>query len=180
MSYQTLLNQAIATIKGTLTNDGLLVDSTLIKTRFSRSYYRYVEKHPVTLPYDSLFRAWPRTDKTGTLTGVTITAINAPVTEAIFAGQVIWSSDTLVTIRVSPTRKQIKPFLLTLLHDGSARLEYGWSMQFICEFSDEDSKFHVKEVISLKHLVFPSDMTSDDTPATPAVLECLTKELVVV
>ena len=177
--HQLLLNQAIAAIQGTLTEEGLLVGGTLIKTQLSRSYYRYVEKHPIVRPYEALFRVWPRTDKAGTLSKVAIVAPDTTEKDARFSGQVIWKGDTLLTIRVSPIRNRIKPFLLTLVHDGLPYMKYGWSMQFACEFSSEDFKFHVKEAISLKHLVCPSDTTSDvSTPI--AKTDSSTKELIAV
>ena len=161
MSQQVLLNQAVATIQGRMTDVGLVVGDMILNTILSRSYHRYVSKHSVSLPWSVTCRVWPSTDKTGLLSGVTIIALNPSVHDAVFSGTVIWSSETMITLRVSPNFQDIKPFLLTLLHDGSVQVKYGWAMRFICDFSYDDAKFHIKEAISLKHVLCPPDMASE-------------------
>lgn len=167
MSQEPLLNQAIATVKGTMKDSGLVVDGQAIKTNLSCSYYAYLSSHPLTLPYEGYFRVWPRTNREGALTAVKVITPNPSTEGAIFSGKVISIGATLLTLRVRPVRKQIRPFLLTLLHDGIHRgditIRCGWFMQFRCSFSEEDAKFHIREAISLKDLVVKSDTASADT-----------------
>ena len=178
MSQQVLLNQAVATIQGRMTDAGLVVGEIIINTALNWSYHRYVSKHSVSLPYDALFRVWPRTDKTGLLSEVTIIVPDPSVNDAVFSGTVVWSSETIVTLRVSPNCRHINPFLLTLLHDGSVQVKYGWAMRFICDFSYDDVKFHIKEAISLKHLLCSEDMAPDSTSALLTELDSDSKELI--
>ena len=165
MLQDALLNQAIATIKGTMTDAGLVLDSAALQTNFSHSYYRYLETHLLPLPYKGSFRVWPRTDRGGKLSSVRVISPNPSIDSSTFSGEVIWIGSHLLTIRISPARKRIKPFLLTLLHDGKLNngdinVRCGWAMQFICEYAEEETRFYVKEAISLKHLLCPKEMTS--------------------
>ncbi|MEM9215690.1 MAG: hypothetical protein AAGD25_15285 [Cyanobacteria bacterium P01_F01_bin.150] len=177
MSHEALLNQAIATINGTMTDTGLVLESAAIKTTFSRSYYRYLETHALPLPYEGSFRVWPRTNRDGQLNSVRVISPNPSIDSSTFSGRVIWIGKNRLAIRVSPVRKPIKPFILTLFHDGhlnkDVQVRYGWAMQFICEYSE--SRFYVKEAISLKHLLCPKEMPSSSKPeiSTEAIKELI-------
>lgn len=158
-----LLNQAIATINGTMTSSGLIVSGTRIETGLSWAYYRYLSSHPRTLPYDSSFRVWPRTDRHGVLTSAIVITPNPSITSSTFSGEVIWKGEHLITIRISPQGQRVGPFLLTLFHGGNltAKVRCEWFMQFTCYFSEEESRFCIDEVRSLKHLLSDSSGVQD-------------------
>ena len=165
MPQEPLLNQAIATIRGTVTDAGLVVGSGAIKTSFSRSYHHYREYHQLPLSYESLFRVWPRTDRDGQLVSAVVIIPNPSIKGATFSGEVIWIGENRLAIRISPVQRHIRPFFLTLMHDGNlnkgdVKVRCGWAMQFICEYADAESKFYVKKIISLKHLLCPKEMIS--------------------
>ena len=182
MPQELLLNQAIATIQGTMTQDGLVVGSGAIKTSFSGSYHNYRERHQLPLSYESSFRVWPRTDRDGQLVSAVVMLPNPSIQGATFSGKVIWVGADRLTIRISPIQQHIQPFLLTLMHDGinqsEVNLRCGWRMQFICEYADAEAKFHIKEMISLKHLLCPKEMISSS--AEPENATQAPKELIVV
>ena len=145
---EVILNQAVATITGTFTNKGLMVNGDRVRTYLQSKFLKWKHYNHMPLEYEAKFRVWPKTNRDGSLYNLTIIGLEPESEESVFAGRVARITKKKVSVYINPETAKQKPFFVTLHHDGSVKVCNGWAMQFTCEF--EDGKFHVVKVRSLK------------------------------
>ena len=174
------LNQAIATVQGRMTPEGLIIHGKTVAMSISPTFHRWKRTKMLPLEYESRFRVWPRTNQSGELSDVCVVSVNPPrdVEGSIIAGRVSEISEDRIIIRVTPERRRrliydpraskgFKPFNVVVFDEHPEQCPLpGWWVQCLCELTAENH-FRLTSWRSLKHLLAKNKASKNEEEPEP-------------